>query len=78
MSEEENRCDSSRDAYNESPPLHCSIQFSMDDRPLLEWQPADVHRWLSSIGFSQYEFQLKGVSGPASGLLFPDSPQTTT
>lgn len=51
--------------------MHCSIQFSMDDRPLLEWQPADVHRWLSSIGFSQYEFQLKDndVDGQAFVLL---------
>ncbi|EKM81807.1 hypothetical protein AGABI1DRAFT_70274 [Agaricus bisporus var. burnettii JB137-S8] len=28
-------------------------------RPILEWDPADVHRWLSSIGFSQYEHPLK-------------------
>jgi len=63
-------------------PLHRSSQSSMDadlgDRPLLEWQPADVHRWLSSIGFFQYELQLKGEFGIASCLCFSDSPQTTT
>lgn len=30
------------------------------DRHVLEWEPAHVHKWFSSIGFPQYESQLKG------------------
>lgn len=32
-------------------------------RHILEWDPVDVHRWLSSIGFPHYENPLKGASG---------------
>lgn len=40
-----------------------TMDNDLASRPILEWDPADVHRWLSSIGFSQYENPLKGVSG---------------
>jgi bZIP factor len=28
---------------------------------IMEWDENQVHRWLSSIGFSQYEAQIKGA-----------------
>ena len=35
---------------------------------LLDWAESDVHSWLSSIGFPQYETQIRGDRPP--GLLF--------
>lgn len=35
---------------------------------LLEWTESDVHSWLSSIGFPQYETQIRGGHPPT--LLF--------
>ncbi|KAF5362423.1 hypothetical protein D9756_002432 [Leucocoprinus leucothites] len=45
------------------------------DRPLLQWEPVDVHKWFSSIGFPQYESQLKDndVDGQAFVLLNPEA-----
>lgn len=52
--------------------LHTSYSSSMASaelRPnLLDWTESDVHYWLSSIGFPQYETQIRG--GPQRTLLF--------
>jgi len=32
------------------------------DKYLLDWDESDVHQWLSGLGFSQYESQVRGMS----------------
>ncbi|KXN86547.1 Protein STE50 [Leucoagaricus sp. SymC.cos] len=51
------------------------MDSDLGDCPILEWEPADVHKWLSSVGFSQYESQLKDhdVDGQAFVLLNPEA-----
>jgi hypothetical protein len=29
---------------------------------LLDWDESDVHQWLSSLGFPQYESQVRGMN----------------
>jgi len=52
--------------------IHTSYSSSMASaelRPnLLEWTESEVHSWLSSIGFPQYETQIRGGRPPT--LLF--------
>lgn len=31
------------------------------DKHILDWEEEDVHLWFSTLGFSQYEGQIKGV-----------------
>jgi len=30
------------------------------DRHILDWDEVDVHNWLSSLGYPQYERQIRG------------------
>ncbi|KAJ6496772.1 hypothetical protein DFH09DRAFT_1204978 [Mycena vulgaris] len=45
------------------------------DRNIIDWDEHDVHTWLSSLGFSQYEPQIKehGISGEVLCLLNAES-----
>ncbi|KAF7317902.1 hypothetical protein MKEN_00878200 [Mycena kentingensis (nom. inval.)] len=47
----------------------------MDDNAVSAWSEADVHSWLSSIGYSQYEQQIKdnGITGDVLCLLNGES-----
>jgi bZIP factor len=45
------------------------MDSDLGDRYILQWEPTDVNKWLSSIGFSQYESQLKGAFVARSPLL---------
>jgi hypothetical protein len=31
------------------------------DRHILDWDETDVHTWLSSLGYPQYESQIRGM-----------------
>ena len=31
------------------------------NKALLEWDESDVHRWFSSLGYTQYERQINGA-----------------
>jgi len=56
------------------PTSYSSSMASTELKPsLLDWTEFDVHSWLSSIGFPQYETQIRGGRPPT--LLF--SPQPT-
>ncbi|KAJ7695055.1 hypothetical protein B0H17DRAFT_980234 [Mycena rosella] len=48
---------------------------SVPDRNIAEWDEHDVHTWLSSLGFSQYEPQIKehGITGEILCMLNADS-----
>ncbi|KAJ6624954.1 protein kinase regulator [Mycena sp. CBHHK59/15] len=47
----------------------------MPDRNILEWDEHDVHSWLSSLGFSQYEVQIKehGITGDILCMMNADA-----
>jgi hypothetical protein len=57
-------------------PLHTSPSSSMASTELklnlLGWTESDVHSWLSSLGFPQYETQIRG--GRPLALLFSSHP----
>ena len=36
------------------------MDVPIGDRNILEWDEGDVHAWLSTLGFSQYESQIRG------------------
>jgi len=35
------------------------------DRHILDWDESDVHNWLSSLGYPQYESQIRGIVSPS-------------
>jgi hypothetical protein len=49
------------------------------DRHILDWDETDVHNWLSSLGYSQYETQIRGIVSRFSGGngFFLKTPQNT-
>ena len=52
----------------------------MDDtleRSIVEWDEDDVARWLSQLGYSQYESQIKGTFVALLATLALTAPQNT-
>lgn len=47
-------------------PIAAVFTMAMDiangERSILDWDEDQVHRWLSGLGFSQYEAQIKGAT----------------
>ncbi|KAJ7113696.1 hypothetical protein C8R43DRAFT_1039768 [Mycena crocata] len=52
-----------------------SVSQSAPERNITEWDEDSVHAWLSSLGFSQYESQIKehGITGEVLCMLNADS-----
>jgi bZIP factor len=38
-----------------------AMDIANGEHNILDWDEDQVHRWLSSLGFSQYEAQIKGA-----------------
>lgn len=38
------------------------MQGPASDRHILDWDETDVHKWLSSLGYPQYESQIRGMN----------------
>ncbi|KAJ7777466.1 hypothetical protein B0H16DRAFT_1301872 [Mycena metata] len=51
------------------------MEGQLPDRNIVDWDEHEVHTWLSSLGFSQYEAQLNehGITGEVLCLLNADS-----
>ena len=41
-----------------------AMQGPAADRHILDWDETDVHSWLSSLGYPQYESQIRGMFFP--------------
>lgn len=39
-----------------------AMDIANGERNILDWDEDHVHRWLSSLGFAQYEAQIKGAA----------------
>jgi hypothetical protein len=39
-----------------------AMDLANGEHSILDWDEDDVHRWLSSLGFPQYEAQIKGAA----------------